>query len=182
MSGLFDFQPGEGRVIGIARSIVNAGQGVEEFNSAIEESGIKVRSEIASQVFDYFKNDVAAAQEYVGGLSSNARPLIANFPKSVTSQLRNFSYNVKVSGNFTGTSTETTRWVTVSTNSLLTPGEAAQVGISLVENARPDNKSSGGIDVSGASVTEIFQNSAGLIGEGAAADLEQRYGFGHGLF
>lgn len=179
---LFDFLPGESRIVSIIRSAVANNEAIDFVHSAIEEAGITVRSELVSNVYEYYSETVKTAQEYVQSLEPNARPVIANLPKNITTQLHNFTYNVQVKGNFVGTSTETTRWVSVSTSALLTPAEAAQGAVSIVEAGKLGGRQGYGLDVTDATVTEIYQNSAGLFGEGAAEDLSQVYGFGHGIF
>jgi len=155
-----DLIKGEGQVIGYIKEAIEAGKKATETLESLRASGLGIRSQTFYQVYNYFTGPVAEAKSYISNVNLNSLPSIARLPLSATKQLRNFSYHaqVEVVDSFTGE--KSTKHLTVSTNNLLTKQQA----IDEIANRVEGNE--GGrypYDFSGAQITDVFANSAGLV-------------------
>jgi hypothetical protein len=159
MANILDLLPGEGAVLSFIREAVEKGKAATETLAALRDSGLGVRTQTFYQAFNYLSGPVQTARKYIDSIGLNALPTINRLPPSLTTQLRNFSYHTVLEG-FTAFSAQpVTRHIWVSSNSPLTKQQALDIA---GEMATQDTQS-GGLESASGRVTDIYQNSGGLV-------------------
>lgn len=159
MANFLDILKGEGPAIQIIRSLVNTPASATSIINTVRQSGYGIRTQTGFNVIAHLREVVAPATDYIKHVNLNAFPTIQRLPLSITKQLRNFAYNVEVTGVNKNTGEIQTKNVTISSNQLLTKQMAVDAAVSIADGS---NRSYG---VSGGSgqVVSVFQNSAGLV-------------------
>lgn len=158
-SNPLDLLPGEGQAIGFVRSAIAKGISIGELRSKLAEQSINIREEALSRVYEYFSGPVNVATKYVQSVNLNARLNVSRLPVSATPLLRNFAYEVKISGIDVNTQEATSTFITVSTNKALSKQEAVDQATAMVEG----NSEKYGIEGATGQVTTIFQNVEGIV-------------------
>jgi hypothetical protein len=159
MANIIDFIKGEGAAIGFIKSALEAGKKATETLDALREAGLGIRAQTFYAAYNYLAGPVAEGKKYISNVTLNALPSIDRLPKSITTTLRNFTYSTLVRGFDANTGEIVEKNVNISTNTLLTKQQAIDAAVSLVE----DNSGRYGLEGASASVTDVVQNSAGLV-------------------
>lgn len=159
MAGLFDFLYGEGQALAFISKGVALGQSLEEVSTELAKGGLLITAPKVEQVYNYLNNVVLPSQQYVKQLQLNAQPNLIRLPLSLTPTLRNFSYHLQLDGVDIHTGVQVTKYMTISTNTLLSKQQAIDIGGELAT----DDTESGGLVAANISVIHISQNSAGLV-------------------
>lgn len=159
MANILDLIKGEGQAINFIRSAASIGKGATETLAALREAGLGIRTQTFYEAFNYFLGPVDTGRKYISNVTLNAYPTIDRLPKSLTRTLRNFTYVTVVRGFDVNTGEVVEKNVTVSTNTLLTKQQAIDAAVGMVEGASERY----GIEGAGAQVTDVFQNSGGLV-------------------
>lgn len=135
-------------------------QGIEysEALSRINELGVSLIPEVSDKVFEYTVKSVIPQTKEILELPGHYLPNIASIPSSLTKLLRNFSYQVKLRGESQYGGQLEDRYISISSNKLLTKNEALEAAFGLAQ----ENTKSGGINGATGEITSISQNAAGL--------------------
>jgi len=155
----FDFLYGEGQALAYIIEAVEKDLGLEETITAITTGGLSVSAEKITNVYNYLQNVVRPADEYVKYLQQFATPNLVRIPVAVTKLLRNFTYKGAAQGINSATGEIITKKMSISTNTLLTKQQAADI---MSQYATGGDKS-GGFESAAVTVTSIQQNPAGLV-------------------
>jgi len=159
MANPFGFLYGEGQALAYIIEAVGKGLGLEETISAISSGGLSIASSKVEQVYNYLQNVVRPADEYIKYLQQFNYPNITRIPVAATKLLRNFSYQGQVQGISKLTGEIETRYMSLSTNALLTKQQAADI---MGERAEGET-GSGGLESAAVDITGIRQNPGGLV-------------------
>lgn len=158
MAGLMKFLPGEGKAYNLLRSLA---AGTQEISSAVSTALTafpNLREEMAQNFLEFYRSPQGASRNYINSLSNTKLPNLQNIPKSVTPRAKNFFYQLEMRGKDLETGENVTKYFTVSSNRLLTKGEAKASAESMAV-AEQDRY---GLDVSDSVVTGIYQNVSGI--------------------
>jgi hypothetical protein len=177
VASLFDLLPTEQKIIGIVRESVALDVAIEDILTKVAESVTTVPTEKIQRIVDYFTTTVPQANQYLLSLPRTALPDPNQLAPNLTTQRRNFSYVVQVNGYIPGTSIPTKQFVTVSTNSLLSRQQAAQLGFS---RTTVQSKYEEIIPVN-ADVVSATVSNQGIVGNPLPFPVSPE-GFGHGIF
>lgn len=135
-------------------------QGVE-YSKALEQIndlGIHMIPQVSDKVFEYTVKSIIPQTKELLELPGHYLPNIASIPSALTKTLRNFSYLVQIEGESQFGGQVEQRYISISTNSLLTKDQAIDAALSI---SGSDTKS-GGINGNSGEVHAISQNAAGL--------------------
>lgn len=124
----------------------------------VNELGLSLIPEVSEIVKTHVLEHVIPFNLSLEELSHNVLPSVRDIPTSLTKLLRNFSYRVKLTGQSQFGGQLEDRYISISTNSLLTKEQALSSALSIAE----DNTKSGGINGAEGTVESISQNAAGL--------------------
>lgn len=135
-------------------------QGVEysEALERINELGVSLIPQVSEKVFEYTVNSIIPQTKELLELPGHYLPSISSIPSALTKTLRNFSYLVQVQGELQFGGQVEQRYISISTNSLLTKEQAIDAALSI---SGSDTRS-GGINGNSGEVHSISQNAAGL--------------------
>lgn len=167
MANILDLIKGEFSAIQYIESLASTDLSPSEILSTLSNSGIQIRRAAGLTTINYFRGTVIPSSKYVQALNLNSYPTIVRLPLSATKLLRNFSYRVKLTGFLKTTGELVDNFINISTHSLLTKQQAIDAAVEIA--GASDSKYS----VTGASgkVTDIFQNSGGLISPGTTSTI-----------
>lgn len=159
MANILSLLPGEWTAFSFISSLAKEDISSSEILARVAANGLTIRQNTGLNIINYLRNNTIPATKYLNSLNMNVLPSIARIPQSITTQLRNFAYTVSINGvsQFTGEQLE--KFITVSTNSLLSKQQALDTALTMASNATQ----SGGLIPDSGSVVSIQQNSAGLI-------------------
>jgi len=158
MPNVLGILKGSGSAIQLIKSLMTAGVPAEDVLSQVRAAGYDIIPSTANLAINYLKNAVLPANQLVASLDADVLPNLASIPLSLTKSLRNFSYLVKLTGNSMYGGQLEDRYISVSTNSLLTKEQAIDAAVSMSSQATK----SGGLNNSTGEVQSISQNTAGL--------------------
>lgn len=159
MANFLDIIKGEGPAIAFIRSLVETAASANEILEKLSLEGIGIRRATGLGVIRYLRETAQPARKYISSLTLNALPNPLRLPKSLTTTLRNFTYVTQLEGFSSKTGQLEQRTINVSSNALLTKQQALDVA----EQYATGSFQSGGLDSASGTVTDIFQNQAGLV-------------------
>jgi hypothetical protein len=125
----------------------------------LQEIGEGIRRQNFFQGLSYLAKEAVEPRKYISALTLNAYPTITRLPQSLSKQLRNFSYRTVVSGFDVMTGELKTLNISVSSNTLLTKQQALDIAGAMAEQQGGRY----GLESAAGTVTDIFQNSGGLV-------------------
>ena len=156
---LLDFIKGEGAAVSFIRGAIEVGQSFTEALEAFRSAGGKIRTQTFNQAFNYIKGSTTTGRSYISFLGLNSLPTISRLPKSLTNMTRNFLYEMKVEVIDTETGERSFKSYNVASDTLLSKQQAIDEISGRIE-ANPQGRYP--FEFSGATVTNVFQNGAGL--------------------
>lgn len=159
MSSVLGILKGSGSALQMLRSLLLNKVPAIDALAQVRAAGYNLIPQTAEQYAEYLKSVVIPANTALPSLSGNILPSVASLPISTTKLLRNFSYLVKLTGHSMFGGEMEDRYISISTNKLITQFEAVETAIALATN----NTKSGGLNDAEGEVTSITQNSAGLV-------------------
>ena len=115
-------------------SLTAQGIGANEVLRQVTAAGFKIQRSLGLQAVRMAKG-IELSRDYLSSLKLNVQPNPARFPTALTEIRRNYSYSVRITGFDTYTGQTGSRYVTVSTNSVLTKQQALDMaeGILLAD-------------------------------------------------
>lgn len=159
MPNILDLIKGEGTLFPTLLSAINVFTSSTEVLAALKSVTGITNPNVLPAIADYVSQYTIPAIQYAKNLNLNSLPNISRLPYSLTTQLRNFAYNITLTGFDPNTGSLTDKYITVSSSSLLTKQQALDLAV-----ARADIEGDRyALEGSSGTVTNIFQNSAGLI-------------------
>lgn len=151
---------GSGSALQFLTSLLKSGIPGADVLSRVQAAGYNLTTSTANLAINYLTRAVFPAAQQLAALPDDTLPNLASIPITLTKTLRNFSYLVKLTGQSQFSGQLEDRYVSVSTNSLLTKEQAVDAAISISQEA----SKSGGINGADGEVQSIGQNAAGLQG------------------
>jgi hypothetical protein len=158
MAGILGILKGQGAGLQLLRSLLNDKVPAVEALAHVKSAGYNLIPQTAEQFAEYLKTVVVPANTALEQLHPSVLPNIASLPLTLTKSLRNFSYLVKLTGQSMLGGQLEDKYISISTNSLLTKEQAVDAAVSIASFGTK----SGGLTNADGEVTSISQNSAGL--------------------
>lgn len=159
MANILDLIKGEGLAVMFIKGLAETALSSTEILSQLRANGLGIRTQTGYNVINYFRNTVQPAGQYTKYLNLNSYPTIARLPLSATSQLRNFSYWIKLTGFDKNSGELSSSNIRVSSNNLLTKQQALDIAVAQAAGGGSGNS----LDGASGQVTDIYQNSSGLV-------------------
>lgn len=158
MPNILNILKGSGSAIQLLKSLVKPGMTASDLLDQVNAAGYNLLPSTGNLVINYLTRAVIPANANLKDLQGNVLPNLASIPQGLTKSLRNFSYLVKVTGQSQFGGHFEDRYISISTNSLITKEQAIDAANSMAQ----ENTKSGGINGASGEVQSISQNPAGL--------------------
>lgn len=164
MPNILDILKSENPAVQLIQSLVTSTLPASTILQQVRDNGLGIRTQTAYQVINYLRDVTIPSRSYISSVNLNAYPTISRLPLSLTKQLRNFAYEVKLTGfsNLSGQLQD--KYITISTNQLLTKQQAIDAATGLAATTTQ----SGSLNGASGQVTGVTQNIAGLVSSPSA--------------
>ena len=159
MSKLSDMFPEGLEPLEFIKEAFELGKSATEALETISNAGMSVSSDMISQVYSYLSGPLNIGREYAQNLGLESIPVVNKLATSLTDLTRNFSYLIEFKSEPSDTGESESRYITVSTNTLLTKQEALDTAVSLAGKYPSTFTPTAEVG----NVVDILQNSAGLL-------------------
>lgn len=140
------------------QSLAATSASANEILRQVSAAGMQVRRADGLKLISAFRN-IASQANYIKAVRKDFLPNPARFAESVTRLLRNYSYSVRVEGTHPATGEKVQRWITVSTNDVLTKSQVEDEVYGIVEG----DPTAYAIDISGIVVEHALRSPIASI-------------------
>lgn len=132
-ANFLDLISGNGEAVMFIKSLIETSRSANSILSELRVNGLSIATNTGYQIINYLR--AQPTQAYTQQLSDEALPNIQRIPTSLTQTIRNYAYTYRFEGTSRLTGEKMTRYITISSNDLLTKQQAQAHAIDLVSNA-----------------------------------------------
>jgi hypothetical protein len=131
-ANFLDLITANGEAVMFIRSLIETSQSANSILTSLRANGLKIANSTGNQIINYLRSQ--PSQAYVQTLPEDQLPNLQRVPSSLTQTLRNYSYTYRFEGVSRLTGETLKRYVTISSNDLLTKQQAQAQAIDVISN------------------------------------------------